>query len=249
MSRQNNCRHKTESWPYLCPWHLNDAIRARIDILSDTGCWKWVGWQRAGRPHVFLKGSKKVRHISGQANHLTWWMKHGERIQRPYFLKQTCDTHHCVNPDHREKSSFRHVRTWTMREVKQMRESYWGTDIAEGKRRKNTWLTSAARMTAEHFNVHIQAIRRFVAGNKPQFSRWPDTSTTLDMLRAEYDKNVRLAKANSRRREDAMTIAKIAKQSRTGDMAVCDMLRGHTYKSADGPTAPVKQAAHKLRVA
>lgn len=249
MSRKFNCRNKSDEWPYLCRWHQADAIRSHTVVDPQTECWRWTGWLRSGRPAIFLKGNKKVKHIIAQANHLAWWMKHGERIERPYLLKQTCSTKDCVNPDHREQTSYKRMRVWSMREVKHWREQYWGTETAEGQRHKYQWMTSPTHLTAIAFGVDIECIRRFLKGRKCRFTRWPNPKVTAGDVLKELAKNKQVAARNKSRARNALTIVKIARASGCKMMAVSDMLKGHTYKSAGGPTGPVRQVAHKLKVA
>ena len=247
MSRQNNCRHKSESWPHLCAWHVQDGLQRRIRVDAETQCWVWQGWFTGHRPALFLRMDGK-RKVAGQANHLLWWQRHGERIMSPEFLENTCGTLHCCNPDHLRKSSFKRRRRWTMREVKQLREAYWGTETVPGRRARTICPNSALILTAKHFNVSRNAIYNFNRG-RARLYKWPDPKTTHADVMAVLEKNKAEVAKNALKRRTSLTLFSIGKQYGTMQSVVRDMLIGHTYRNAEGPTAPVRQSAHKLRIA
>lgn len=72
---------------------------ARRRILANakkdeaSGCWRWKGFLRHGRPHILI-GDKRV-----DLRHLSWELWKGER-QKGVRIYARCQDQRCVNPDH-----------------------------------------------------------------------------------------------------------------------------------------------------
>lgn len=71
---------------------------ARVEVDATSGCWHWVGAAGGFRHGTFTKydGDQMVQ-VS--ARRFAWAANHGS-ITRGQFVRTTCGTEECVNPDH-----------------------------------------------------------------------------------------------------------------------------------------------------
>jgi hypothetical protein len=73
---------------------LRDRFMRNVEMLTETGCWIWVGSLR-GEGY----GAFEVNGRGEQAHRISWQMHRGE-IPEGANLLHRCDIRCCVNPDH-----------------------------------------------------------------------------------------------------------------------------------------------------
>ena len=233
-----------EDWPHL----PDDLIRQRIARrLAHVGeCWVWQGWVSHGRPMLSLGGGREHPRRA-QVNHLLWWLERGERVVLPRFLAHRCRTHLCVSPAHHEAVSRTRLRRWTAREVRLMREAYWGTPARPGARDLGGHRPGAITRTARDMGVSRQAVVRALAGARTRWDKWPGrraSPETMHELMRRHEGEVAAEEALAR-----VSVHDLAARHGAAVTVVLKMLRGKTYALAGGPTRPVRQDAQRLDVA
>lgn len=83
------------------PKSLEERLNARIK--KEGNCWVAVDrdghfYKEGKTPTIALDGGKKIAIFS----HCAWKLYKGELPEQKFYLRRTCQTLHCVNPDHHE---------------------------------------------------------------------------------------------------------------------------------------------------
>jgi len=78
---------------------LNEKFDERYEIVSESGCWIWTGWQVGKRYGKFWMKvpSSKGKHVL--AHRYSYTRFHGQ-IPSDKHVCHRCDVPLCVNPDH-----------------------------------------------------------------------------------------------------------------------------------------------------
>ena len=72
---------------------VSDRFWAKVE--KGDGCWKWTGVKdRHGYGRIFFEGRIQ------QAHRVSWFLAHGEEVNRSLQCCHKCDNTGCIRPDH-----------------------------------------------------------------------------------------------------------------------------------------------------
>lgn len=237
----------TDTWPY----RPAEAINARLDRHSDRSnpdvCWPWRGFGRTQGGcclgFIFPDGKR----VAIQVKHLTWWLKHGERIMRPIGLRPTCKTQHCINPDHFTRINCYKERRWTDKEVEALRKEYWGTPARPGRRCQGNRAEDPVFRAAKQLSLDKGTVQRVLDGKRIFPAKWARPPLTAEEILEEVERaKIYVAKAQERYDNRLSQHGILNLHHECAHAPLTSMLTGKTYKRAGGPTGRVMQSASAL---